>query len=251
MNKIHVLYKKEEIKELQMKGKAAVVLDILLATSTIVTALAHGAKEIIPVKNSEEAEKCAAALEPGSYLLAGEYEGKTIQGFLDPNPASLLHVTEGKSLVLSTTNGTVAVAGSFAAEKVYIASLLNLSAVAAQLEAEAGGRTIVIICSGSSGRFCMEDFYGAGALIAKLLIAGERDLTDAARAALLFYNAYAGKAEEILLQSSTGKMLEQYGLNAIISFISREDVYTAVPVLKGSKLLGRGDEEWKKRTAWD
>ena len=106
-HKIHVLMKKEELDKVRLSGKIVVVLDILFATSTMVTALAHGATEVIPVL-----DESAARAESGRYrdcVVAGELDADTIPGFAHPAPLALLkHGVQGKSVIFSTTNGTVA-----------------------------------------------------------------------------------------------------------------------------------------------
>lgn len=238
MAKIHLLLKKEEIDQLKMNGdKVAVVFDVLLATSTIVTALNFGAKEVIPVLNQNDAIKEAKGRVKESYLLVGEYAGKTIKGFLPPNPLYLQEKVKGKTVILSTTNGTVAINKSANAKKVFIASLLNNHAVAKVLLDEYKDETIVIVCSGTSGEFNVEDFYGAGYLIANLLKndSGNWELTDAALTAYHFYLGTYDKAEEILSQSRVGRMLQQYGFNKEIQFVSQHGIFNIVPFLTNRK----------------
>src|SRR6185503_18687327 len=99
-HKIHVLTKKEELDSVRVPGKVVVVLDILFATTTMVTALAHGASEIVPVLDEAAARAC---------VLSGELYAETLPGFAHPAPLSLLeHGVKGKTVVYSTTNGTVA-----------------------------------------------------------------------------------------------------------------------------------------------
>ncbi len=108
--KLHVILQKEAIvPELIDKDKVAVVFDVLLATTTIATLLHHGAKKIIPVMDGEEALKVAASFEKSTTIIAGESEGLTIEGFVDPLPTLLKDVAKGKTIILSTTNGTVAI----------------------------------------------------------------------------------------------------------------------------------------------
>jgi len=106
-HKIHVLTKKEELDGVRVPGKVVVVLDILFATTTMVTALAHGATEVIPVL--DEAAARAESERYGDCVVAGELYAETIAGFAHPAPLALLkHGIRGKTVVYSTTNGTVA-----------------------------------------------------------------------------------------------------------------------------------------------
>ncbi|MCM3594484.1 2-phosphosulfolactate phosphatase [Metabacillus idriensis] len=237
MGKIHVVTRKEEIDEVKMDNKIAVVFDVLLATSTIATVLHHGAVSVIPVLDGDQARKRAAGISTDEYILVGEYEGRTIEGFLDPNPSVLKDTAAGKKVILSTTNGTVAVHKSSPAKKVYACSLLNSKAVADVLTAAHEDETIIIVCSGSSGQFSLEDFYGAGYLIHQLTAQEGWNLSDSALTAKLFYEGSSHEQALVLGQSRVGKMLEEYGFREEITFISNQDCFHTVPVLIGDELV--------------
>src|SRR5687767_15881173 len=89
-HKVHVLTKKEELDGVRVPGKVVIVLDILFATTTMVTALAHGATEVRPVLDEAAARACGSGLAPGSCVLAGELYAETIPGFAPPPPLSPL-----------------------------------------------------------------------------------------------------------------------------------------------------------------
>ena len=162
-HKVHVLTKKEELDSVRVPGKVVIVLDILFATTTMVTALAHGAKEVIPVLDEAAARTQAQGLEKGLYVLAGELYAETLPGFAHPAPLALLeHGIEGKTLIYSTTNGTVAMMQPARAARVYCGALLNARALAAHILARHPRETVLIVCSGSGNNFNFEDFYGAG-----------------------------------------------------------------------------------------
>lgn len=240
MVKIHLLWKKEEIDAVQMNAdKIAVVFDVLLATSTITTCLAYGAKDVIPVLDGAEAVLEAKKLEPEEICLVGEYNGITIDGFLDPMPLALQEQVNGKTVVLSTTNGTVAIRKSASAKEVYIASLLNGEAVAQNLLETYEGETIIVVCSGSQNQFCIEDFYGAGYFIDQLMAAYGKekvDLTDSALAAKLFYERLADQAVEVLSDSRVGKMLANYDSHDDVEYVSQQGILSVVPRLIDGKV---------------
>jgi 2-phosphosulfolactate phosphatase len=239
MGKLHLLMKKEEVDEELIKGKIAVVFDVLLATSTIAVCLHSGAKEVIPVLNGNEAWQEADKYEKEDILLVGEYEGRTIEGFLDPNPLGLREKVAGKSVILSTTNGTVAIRKASQARKVYTASLLNGLAVAEKVSVKHSQETIIIICSGSSNTFCLEDFYGAGYFLHCLLQEGKEqwELTDAAKAALHFYQGNREKNESLLLESRVGQMISKFGFAQEVHHVAKRGVLPTVPYLEGNKLI--------------
>jgi 2-phosphosulfolactate phosphatase len=231
--------KKEDIREEKLAdgNKIAVVLDVLLATTTIVSALKDGAKEVIPVLHSTEAMGQAKMYHPGEFVLAGELDAKPIDGFVYPSPSLIKESINGKTLILSTTNGTVALRKSSSAKKVYIASMLNNPAIAGAIHKVATeDHTILVICSGNSGETSLEDFYGAGHLIDCLLKNSKYELTDAAKAALYFFRGQED-AYEILLDSYVGKLLDKYDQQPDLKVAASKGITSIVPILKDGKVV--------------
>ncbi|MGE7662166.1 2-phosphosulfolactate phosphatase [Peribacillus sp. NPDC097264] len=240
MQHIHLLLKKEEInRDKLLDGeKVAIVLDVLLATTTIVSALHNGAEQVIPVLSPADAELKSKDMTQGECLLAGEMRAQPIEGFIYPSPTLLNKLVQGKTLVLSTTNGTVALQKSSSAKKVYIASLLNNPSVAEKIKNVHQTETIVIVCSGNSGEFSMEDFYGAGHLI-HCLVNGTQDaflLNDAAKAACAFYSTNINSAFEILQTSHVGQLFENHDLNGDLRLATQKGSITLVPELINGKI---------------
>ncbi|MGM9986294.1 MAG: 2-phosphosulfolactate phosphatase [Bacillaceae bacterium] len=235
--KIHVILKKEDVNPVLLEDKVVVVLDILLATSTIVTLFGAGAKKVIPVRNGQEARKIGIQLEEIP-LYTGEYQGKTIDGFLDSLPTTLIKQAYNQTIVLSTTNGTVAIRSCESARNVYIGSLLNGKALCLELVKQHKDTDIIIVCSGSSNQFCLEDFYGAGYLLALLEQANIPYVySDAASAALLFYKAYRNEEVQIMESSRIGQILIEEGYEQELHWISQKDVYSIVPIFRDGQIL--------------
>src|SRR5881396_375297 len=115
-----------------LTGRAVVVIDVLRATSTIVTALAAGAKAIVPAASSEEAVRLTSNLEKNGIVLAGERRLLKVEGFaLGNSPREMTaEAVGGKTLFLATTNGTPALLAAQGGEPVLVAAALNFSAVA-------------------------------------------------------------------------------------------------------------------------
>lgn len=243
MRKVHLLFRKEDIDPAKITGKTAVIFDILLATSSITAALYAGAKEVIPAEAIEDAENEAAKRKENSYLLVGEYEGKSLEHFHKPSLVKLKQAVNKKTMILSTTNGTVAINQASAASAVYIASLLNETAAANDVLKDDEEKTIILICSGSSGEFCIEDFYGAGSFIARLL--KERDdnlmLSESAIAAHDFYKNK--DPEAVLKESRVGKMLMESNFGEDIRLVSQRDTMPVVPRLTEDKRICLSNEE--------
>jgi len=236
-HRIHVLTRKEELDAGRAHGKVVIVLDILFATTTMVAALAEGATDVLPVADESSARAAGAVLEPGSFVLSGELYADTLPGFAPPVPLALLaHGVRGKTLVYSTTNGTVAVLASAGARRVYCGSLLNARAVAQRIAAEHPADTVLILCAGSGGNFNLEDFFGAGCLVERLTasLGADADLSDSARAALALYRGT--RAPQALLECRVGRMMARRGLAHEVDFACRFDAYPVVPRLDGERL---------------
>ena len=162
-HKVHVLFRREDLDMVRLDGKVVIVLDILFATSTMIAALAQGAESVIPTLNESSAREAAKSMPPQSYILAGELYAETLPGFASPTPLALMQQPiSGRTLIYSTTNGTVALQESSPAKHVYAGALLNARAVVRHIAREHSGETIIVVCSGSMGNPNLEDMYGAG-----------------------------------------------------------------------------------------
>ena len=153
--KIDVIISADYIDSEALKGKIAVVIDMLRATSVITTALYNGAKKVIPVVSVEEAFEKANELKSlgEEVLLGGERKALKIDGFdFSNSPLEYKReIVEGKNVIMSTTNGTRALNLCNKADKVIVASVLNGQAVAKYLENEE--KEIVFVNSGTNGEF--------------------------------------------------------------------------------------------------
>ncbi len=241
MQKVHLLLRKEELNEEKLEAgkKIAVVFDVLLATTTITSALHDGATEVIPVMDSKEALEVAKTLSDRDCIIAGEFEAKPIDGFVYPSPTLMRSMVKNKTLILSTTNGTVALRNSAAASKVYIASLVNNPFVANEIQKETDAETIVVVCSGNASGFSMEDFYGAGHFI-ECLVAENREqyeLTDAALAALLFYQGRPSDAKHTLADSRVGRMFHRHDGEADLELAAEKGAINLVPILEDGRIV--------------
>ena len=236
-HKIHVLMKKEELDSVRLPGKVVIVLDVLFATTTMVTALAHGASEVLPVLDEAAARAQAESLRADEFVMAGELNANTLPGFAHPAPLALLeHGVKDKTLVYSTTNGTVALSQAAGASQVYCGALLNARAVCEHIVARHPRDTVLIVCAGSGNNFNLEDFYGAGAFVERLagLIGPAADLSDAARAALAF--SRHARLPEALFECRVGRMMLERGLRREVEYACRVDSLPIVPVLQNGRL---------------
>ena len=129
--KIDIRFDSFELDELELRGKNAVVIDVLRSSTTIAVALSNGAREIIPVESIENAVKISGSLFGDVTLRAGERNGKMIQGFnLGNSPLEYNESTvKGKSIIFCTTNGSVAMHKGRFAQNLAVGAFVNASKV--------------------------------------------------------------------------------------------------------------------------
>ncbi|HTD35285.1 MAG TPA: 2-phosphosulfolactate phosphatase, partial [Candidatus Elarobacter sp.] len=212
-----------------VRGAHVAVVDVLRATTTIATALAHGAAGVIPVAEPGDAIALANRLGRDRVLLCGERHSVRIDGFdLDNSPASFTpEAVTGKTLLITTTNGTRALRAVATAASVRTAALVNRAAVAAALAREEGDVTIV--CAG----FALEDAIGAGALVDGLLQQiPDAELRDGARAAALLYRSVAVRLADAIASADHAQSLAEKGFTDDIARCAELDVLDAVPTLR-------------------
>ena len=211
-----------------------VVIDIFRATSSICYGIENGAEAIIPVSQVEE---CSAYREKGlDYLLAAERDGKVVDGFdFGNSPFSYtVEKVAGKTIVLTTTNGTHALHLSRAAKKIVIGSFLNLTALSTWLKNQ--DENILLVCAGWKNNFNLEDTLFAGAVIDQLKTDGF-ELDDAAIAANDLYQLGKHDINDYLKKTSHGERLKKLGIQKDIEFCLQIDITTAIPVLERERLV--------------
>ena len=201
------------------------VIDVIRATSTICQALSAGYGRVLCAAEVEEARALRDAL--GEGVLGGERNAVRISGFDLGNSPREYEEPAGETLVLSTTNGTRAIVAAAArCKRVFVASLLNLSAVVEA--ARAAGEDVVVVCAGVQGTLALDDAFVAGRIVE--LLGWER--TDAAEAAARLVSTWAG-AEQAFRASKSGRNLMENApeLEPDLAFCARESVLDVVPRL--------------------
>lgn len=248
---IDVFFSPTVVDEAHVEGRTAVVIDVIRATSSVVEALANGARAIFPTVSTEEAVKLASSLGREDTLLCGERKGLKIEGFdLGNSPSEFTpEVVAGKQLVMTTSNGTRALAAVQDADRVLAAAFMNLSAVSETL---AGAQDLIIVCAGRENRFSLDDALCAGMLIRGLLesreggelperAAGEFELNDAGRVVLDLALKYPVDAK-FLLSTAAGKALVEVGLEGDLELCASVDRHHLVPEMRERRIgLPAGD----------
>ena len=217
----------------KVQGRTAFVIDILRATTAKCAALNHGAKALIPVAATEEALRLAQTIGSADVLLAGEKNCARIPGFHLGN--SPLEMTEtavrGKTLIVTTTNGTKALLACQGAAAVYAACAANLTLAAEKVrEVLERDGDLLIVCAGRGGAFSLDDAYCAGRLAAAALggLKPRRGLNDAGIASLDLVRRYGDGWERPLTCSRAGRELVKLGFRDDVLDAARLDAY---PVL--------------------
>jgi len=219
----------------------AVVIDVLRATSVMVTALSAGADSIVTCGTIQQARDRASRLKSQS-ILCGERNCQRIEGFdLGNSPAEYTSQrVSGKHLILTTTNGTRAIQSMHAAPSVAIASFLNLSSVVKRI---AAAESVSIVCAGTNGQVTGEDVLLAGALISRLRFFGKSmRLDDSSEIANAFWDlriearkngssvSETSLLEDCLGQTLGGRNLKHLGFEKDLQACSKIDSFTGVPM---------------------
>ncbi len=221
-----------------VRGAHVAVVDVLRASTTIAVALANGAAGVIPVTEPGDAIALGHRLGRDRVLFCGERNAERIDGFdLDNSPASFTpEAIAGKTLIMTTTNGTRALRAVATAASVRTAALVNRTALADALAHEEGA--IVIVCAGDADGFALEDAIGAGALVDTLLtLIGEVELKDGARAAALLYRSVAGRLAEAVASSDHAQSLSRKGFARDVTRCAALDTVNVVPTLRDGILV--------------
>jgi 2-phosphosulfolactate phosphatase len=212
-------------------GATALVIDVLRASTSMVTALANGCLGLVPVAEVDEARRRAAGL-PGA-LLAGERGGDPPEGFdLGNSPLEFTRDrVGGRTLVFTTSNGTRALLAARAATTIGVASLVNRTAAADWALGQ--GRDVVFVCAGELGGRALEDEICAGLLVARVLsrvpraVAGP-EATEAAHAS----RAYAGDVARLGRDAPHARHLTAHGRGPDVAACLMLDAFALVPVYR-------------------
>lgn len=220
------------------ESNVCVVIDVLRATSSLVTLVAHGVPEVTVVPAIDQAFALREGLPAQSApLLCGEIGGLPPEGFDYGNSAeefSRLDLS-GDNVVLFTSNGTKALVQAAAAPMVFAGAMLNRTAVseAAIQAARSSGLDLCIVCSGTElgTAYCLEDAFCAGAVVASCLSHSGQvlGLGDGASTALRLYESFSGDAVAAFNAAEHGRLLQNIGLGPDVAFCARSDLYAVAP----------------------
>ena len=227
-------------------GRVVLVIDVLRASTTIAVALANGARAVIPLDSTEEVVTRAKAFDRSEVRLAGERQMRAIPGFdLGNSPREFTReAVEGKTVLLTTTNGTAAIGVIQGARDVVIGSYVNFSAVLAMLRAALrGGTDIAIVCAGRDRQFSLEDAACAGRFVHH---ASRRRsdvaLNDAALAAMLIDRRFSDNILRLFSASAHGRALSDAGFGDDLAESAAVDSYPVIPLYQDRQITKLGPE---------
>lgn len=232
IKELEVFTSATSFQEDEMRGKTVIMIDVLRASSTIVTALAHSAKGVIPVADMGAGSKISQSMDTKNILLCGEKDGEKIEGYdLGNSPLEYTReVVQGKTIVLNTTNGTKALMRASLASEILVGSFLNMTTIAGYLKDK---ENIALVCAGWRGRLSLEDLLCAGNIIYELT-GGELPETafDGAKVAFGLYEKFGDDIEKAVQSSNHAHRLKDIVGTEDLSYCSRVNATDVLPVMK-------------------
>ncbi len=239
---VEVFLTSANVDEDDVRDRTVVVIDVLRASSTIVTALSNGARAVVPVPDMAEAGRIAQNLDPSTYLLGGERGGKKIEGYhLGNSPAEYTaDRVEGRDVILNTTNGTRALMRARGAARLFVGCFLNASRVVEAVRAL--GRDLTIICAGRNHRISLEDTLCAGLLLHRLWEGAEPPAaTDTAHLAFTQYLHDRDDPMAALRHSANARRLLDGDEGDDVAYCLQIDHVPVLPQYRDSRLVLAGN----------
>ena len=244
--RLDVFFTPNHAKPVETAGRLVVIVDVLRASTTVATALGNGAKTVIPLEGADEVIFRSKEFARSQIVLAGEQKMHPISGFdLGNSPQAFTpEAVEGKTILITTTNGTRALLGVQGARDIVIASYVNFTAVLAMMKVAARSNTdIAIICAGEEGSFTLEDAACAGRYVKAIPKRADSVIAnDAAAASVLIEKKYGDNIEKVFKESSHGQALESAGFGDDLAAAAEVDSYPVVPIYQDRQITKLGPE---------
>ena len=227
-------------------GRVVAVIDVLRASTSIAVALGNGARNIVPLESADEVITRAKQFDKGEVLLAGERKMLMVPGFdLGNSPGEFTReAVEGKTVLLTTTNGTAAMVGLQTARDVVVAAYVNLEAVSVLMRTAArAGTDITLICAGRDKLFSLEDAACAGRYvrtISKRLTKVE--MGDGAFAATVIDRKYGDRLDLLFADSEAGQALVDAGFAKDLEDAAKVDSCSVIPIFQDRQITLLGPD---------
>lgn len=229
-----------------LTNTVAVVVDIFRASSSMCYGLANGAEAIIPVA---EIAECRSYEGKEGHLLAAERNGEVVEGFdFGNSPFSYTaDKVKGKTVVLTTTNGTSAIQQCSAATTVAVGSFLNITALSNWLKSQ--DSHVLLVCAGWKNHASLEDTLFAGAVVSRLKD-GDWEWDDSAHLAETAYLKAKDNIDVYLANNSShAKRMQRLHISQDIAFCLQEDQVSVIPVMRGNRLVCLPDSAFTTHSA--
>lgn len=243
--RLDVFFTPNQVKVPDTQGRLVIIVDVLRASTTVATALGNGAKTVIPLEGPDEVISRSKEFARSQTLLAGEQKMHPISGFdLGNSPQAFTpEVVEGKTILITTTNGTRALLGVQGARDIVIASYVNFTAVLAMMKVAASSNTdIAIICAGEEGSFTLEDAACAGRYVRAIPKRAALAVNDAAAASVLIEKKYGDNIAKVFKESTHGQALQSAGFGDDLAAAAEVDSYPVVPIWQDRQITKLGPE---------
>lgn len=227
-------------------GRVIAVIDVLRASTSIAVALGNGARNVVPLESADEVITRAKQFDKREVRLAGERRMRMVPGFdLGNSPGEFTReAVEGKTVLLTTTNGTAAMVGLQGARDIVVASYVNLEAVAVLMRTAArAGTDITLICAGRDKLFSLEDAACAGRYvraIAKRL--SKVDIGDGAFAATVIDRRYGDRLDQLFADSEAGQALVEAGFAQDLEACAKIDSCPVIPIFQDRQITLLGPD---------
>lgn len=231
---IEVCFSPQSYQLFHKPESVVVVIDILRASSAITTAFFNGVSKMIPVATVEEAR----AYKENGFLVAAERNAEIVEGFdLGNSPFGYMSAkVKGKTIAITTTNGTLAITVAHGAHKVIIGSFLNLDTVVEYLRKEK--RDVLFLCAGWKNKFNLEDTLYAGAVAQQLIYKYDfNSACDSTIAAMELYKLAKHDLYGFLSNSSHRNRLEKLDLERDIRYCLTPNQCPVLPIMEGKFLI--------------
>ncbi len=243
--RLDVFFGGHQMTPADVAGRVVLVIDVLRASTTVAVALANGAKAVIPFESSDEVVDRAKQFERDDVLLAGERRMHAIPGFdLGNSPREYsAESVQGKTVLLTTTNGTVALAGIQGARDVVVACYVNYSAVSAVIRAAARGEAdVTIVCAGRDRQFALEDAACAGRFTRAMTRLSNVRFNDAAQACSLIDRRYGDRLDRLFEDSEHGRALAEAGFAEDLIICASVDSHPVIPIYHDRQITKLGPD---------
>ncbi len=221
-----------------ISGSTVIIVDVLRASSSIITAVMNGANRIVPASDPGEAAALALRLGAKDCVLAGERGGIRIQDFdLGNSPAEFNEkAVRDKTVIMSTTNGTEAIKSMASAKTVLIGAMINRTAVAKR--AVELGDDVLIVCAGTMGRISADDLCAAGAIAEAINAASQTPIeaTDFTMVCCMLYADWREGRADLAVTEHYSRLV-RLGFEDDVKYCFTEDITDRVPVCDGGVIF--------------